>query len=158
MACCLCNMQFGGQAWQMQIARDFPWRWAMWWLVLPNLAFIAMWPIGGPRMVVPMTIGGVVALLLSGWGHHPARTLLALGLFLFSLMLYTTMSFNLEPTELLNSIEFAGELDPFQSPDIWLAAYCWRHRLLHSSYSDRASRRSGRATIKYWRLFWYCCW
>lgn len=111
------GMQIWGQVWQMQIARGFPWRWALWWLVLPNLAFIAMWPIGGPRMAVPMTIGGVFALLLSGWGHHPARTLLALALFVFSLMLYTTMSFNLEPTELLNSIEFIGELDPFQSPE-----------------------------------------
>ncbi|AJA08215.1 hypothetical protein SKP52_06450 [Sphingopyxis fribergensis] len=101
----------------MQIARDFPWRWALWWLVLPNLAFIAMWPIGGPRMAVPMTICGVIILLASGWGHHPARTLLAIAMFAFSLMLYTTMSFNLEPTEMLNSIEFAGELDPVQSPE-----------------------------------------
>lgn len=102
---------------QIQIARNFPWRWGLWWLVLPNLTFIAMWPVGGPGMVLPMAIGGVIALLLSGWSHHPARTMLAVALFVFSLMFYTTMSFNLEPTELLNSIEFAGELDPIQSPE-----------------------------------------
>jgi hypothetical protein len=101
----------------MQIARNFPWRWGLWWLVLPNLAFIAMWPIGGPRMAASMTICGVIAVLLSSWGHHPVRTMIAVGLFAFNLLVYIALSFNLDITAMLSSIEFAVELNPVQSPE-----------------------------------------
>lgn len=101
----------------MQIARDFPWRWALWWLVLPNLAFIAMWPIGGPRMAASIAICGGIAVLLSGWSHHPARTAIAVSLFVFNLTAYIAFSFNLDLSAMLGSIEFARELDPLQSPE-----------------------------------------
>lgn len=104
----------------MQIARGFPWRWGLWWLVLPNLAFMAMWPIGGPRMAASMAICGGIAVLLSGWGHHPARTLIAVALFGFNLMAYIAFSFNLDISAILGSVEFAGELNPVQSPEYLL--------------------------------------
>ena len=101
----------------MQIARDFPWRWILWWLILPNLAFIAMWPIGGPRMGASIAICGAIAILLSGWAHHPARTIIAVALFAFNLMAYIALSFNLDLTAMLRSLEFVGELNPVRSPE-----------------------------------------
>lgn len=104
----------------IQIARDFPWRWGLWWLLLPNLPFIAMWPIGGPHMGASMAVCGGIAVLLSSWAHHPARTAAAIILFAFSLMVYIALSFNLDILEMLGSIEFAGELNPVQSPEYLL--------------------------------------
>lgn len=101
----------------MQIARNFPWRWVLWWLILPNLAFIAMWPIGGPRMGASIAICGAIAVLLSGWGHHPARTIVAIALFAFNLLAYIALSFNLDLTAMLRSIEFVGELNPVRSSE-----------------------------------------
>lgn len=102
---------------QLQIFRDFPWRWGLWWLLLPNLAFIAMWPVGGPSMTASMAMCGLLAVLLSGWGHHLARTAVAVVLFVFNLLTYIAQSFNLNMRTMFESVQFAGELNPVQSPE-----------------------------------------
>lgn len=101
----------------MQIVRNFPWRWSLWWLLLPNLAFIAMWPIGGPSMTASMAICGAIAVLLSSWSHHVLRTGVVVAMFLFSLLTYIAMTFNLNMATMFGSLEFAGELDPVRSPE-----------------------------------------
>lgn len=115
------HLSIGGQVLPFRIARDFPWRWGLWWLLLPNLAFIAMWPIGGPHMGASMALCGGIAVLLSGWAHHPARTMTAIALFALNLMIYIALSFNLDFAEMLGSIEFASELNPIQSPEYLVA-------------------------------------
>ena len=102
---------------RFEIFRNFPWRWALWWLLLPNLAFIAMWPVGGPGMTAPIAVCGVAAVLLSNWNHHVLRTLVAVFLFCFNVLSYIAMSFNLNMRTMLGSIQFAGELDPQRSPE-----------------------------------------
>lgn len=102
---------------QLQIVRNFPWRWGVWWLLLPNLAFIAMWPIGGPSMTASMAACGLLAVLLSSWSHHVLRTAVAVALFIFNLLTYVAMTFNLNWATMFGSLQFAGELHPSQSPE-----------------------------------------
>src|SRR6478609_8859744 len=47
------------------LVRQVPWRWALYWLLVPNFLIILMWPIGGPPMQPAPLVFGLVALLVS---------------------------------------------------------------------------------------------
>lgn len=46
---------------QTSVLRDLSWRWLLYWLVVPNLIVILMWPIGGPLLLPGLLISGVIA-------------------------------------------------------------------------------------------------
>ena len=52
----------------------------------------------------------------------PRAPSFAIGLFAFNLMAYIALSFNLDLTAMLGSMQFAGELDPVQSPEYLMGA------------------------------------
>ena len=51
---------------------DIPWRWIVFWLVLPNLAVVLLWPFIGVPMQGGLAISGILALLASQL-HGAAR-------------------------------------------------------------------------------------
>lgn len=107
---------------RFETIRDFPWRWALWWIFFPNLAFIAMWPIGGPRMAAPMLLGGLIAIVISHWTHRPTRIVVAAGIFVLNLLGYLALSFNLSMSTMMASVQFLPDLNPLKSPEYLAAA------------------------------------
>lgn len=106
---------------RLEIARNFPWRWALWWILVPNIAFIAMWPIGGPAMATPMFVSGALAVLFSHWTHRPMRLVVATAIFAFNLLAYLAFSFNLGIKTMLGSVRFLPDLNPVKSPEYLVA-------------------------------------
>ena len=48
------------------LLRQVPWRWVLYWLLIPNAAIVLMWFVGGPPMDVELAIFAAVALGSSG--------------------------------------------------------------------------------------------
>ncbi len=106
---------------RIEMLRDFPWRWALWWVLVPNLAFIAMWPIGGPSMAAPMLFCGALAVLASHWTNRAMRIAVAMLIFVLNLMCYMSLSFNLGVFTLVQSVQFLPDLNPLKSPEYLVA-------------------------------------
>lgn len=104
-----------------RLLRDFPWRWALWWVLVPNLAFIAMWPIGGPAMAVPMLLSGLLAIAVCHWTNRGVRAVAVVLIFVVNLLAYIAMSFNLGMEALLSSTQFVADLNPAESPEYIVA-------------------------------------
>jgi hypothetical protein len=102
--------------------KGFPWRWALWWILVPNLAFILMWPIGGPSMAAPMLGGGLLAVLFSGSTNRSARMLVVTIMFALSLLGYIALSFNLSMNTMFSSVQFLPDLNPLESPEYLIFA------------------------------------
>lgn len=97
--------------------KQMPWRWIAFWIILPNLAIIAMWPIGGPSMSTEILLAGLVALNLKyakrGWVRHIGM----IGIFAYILSMYTTKSFNMPLSHLAGVHEYLFELNVARSPE-----------------------------------------
>jgi len=48
-----------------RLGRAVPWRWVLFWLLLPNAVILAMWPVGGPGMQYQLALFGILALAVS---------------------------------------------------------------------------------------------
>lgn len=107
--------------WQRSILREMPWRWALWWLVLPNLAFMVMWPIGGPMMSASMLICGTIAIIAVQSESRIARAITLLMIFLVQLTLYVTSSFNIDFWNVMLLDQYLAELNPARSPEYVVA-------------------------------------
>lgn len=99
-----------------ELLRDFPWKWAFWWVLVPNIAFIAMWPIGGPSMAGPMFFCGCLAVLMSN-EPKPVRMILAAVIMVIGVLSYLSKSFNLGVGTLTQSLQFVVALNPAESPE-----------------------------------------
>lgn len=102
------------------LLRYFPWRWALYWLLVPNLVMVLMWPMGGPPMVLPLFAAGILGLVLSQIPWVWARRLSAVTLTLGMTVLYVARNFNIDPTQLSFAPVYFREASPMQSP-IFLA-------------------------------------
>src|SRR5688572_28890228 len=63
-------------------------RWIVYWLVLPHLLIILMWPTGGPPMGLLLTLSGLSALLISFIPVKPLQRLLLLCLMIVGTACY----------------------------------------------------------------------
>lgn len=100
----------------------FPARWAVFWLLVPNLAVILMWFIGGPPMTPALALFGGAALILS---QFPWKWLkrVALACMIAALSYYYVCAlFNLDTSNVAMLPAFIGEVRPLRSPEYILAA------------------------------------
>lgn len=107
---------------QESLFRHFPWRWALYWLVVPNLAVILMWPFGGPPMGKPLLIAGCMGLVFSQIPWLWLRRASAVGLTLWMVVLYISRNFNIDPGQIAIAPTFFSEAEPFHSPQYAIGA------------------------------------
>ncbi|MBC2664992.1 sulfatase-like hydrolase/transferase [Novosphingobium flavum] len=100
--------------------RHFPWRWALYWLVAPNLAIVLMWPFGGPPMGKPILIAGCFGLIFSQapwlWLRRTCGMLLTLGMVTF----YIARNFNIDPSQIAFAPTYFSEASPLRSAQFGL--------------------------------------
>lgn len=95
----------------------FPLDWIVFWLLIPNLVIILMWPVGGPPMRAPLLIFGALALTISQLPWRIARTAGLAVLMLWHFVIYLASMFSI-PT--LNSemfLQFLFDIRPLRAPE-----------------------------------------
>ena len=107
---------------QSSLIRDFPLRWLVYWLLLPNLAIMLMWFVGGPPMVPMFTIFAAVAAGAAQLKWAWAKRAILAALIVHTIYYYVLVLFNLEPGKLSMLWPFIAEVKPFRSPEYLLAA------------------------------------
>jgi hypothetical protein len=88
--------------------------WALGWVLLPNLPFLAMWLVGGPPRVLEIFVTGLVGLLVRRapfWVQFPVF----LALLVASLMSFVSALFSLSIKSMFYSLRFVVELSPSAS-------------------------------------------
>lgn len=98
------------------LERAIPWRWALYWLFIPNLIVILMWPIGGPSMGSVLQLFGFSALLVSQLPWTRAKQLLLLAMMALSTAYYVCLMFNLPIWAIGHLPSFASEVRPWRAP------------------------------------------
>lgn len=100
---------------EQSLFRHFPWRWALYWLIAPNLALILMWPFGGPPMGKPLLIAGCLGLVFSQVPWLWLRRLCAAGLTLAMVLFYLARNFNIDPGQIAFAPTYFSEAAPLRS-------------------------------------------
>ena len=88
--------------------------WALGWVLLPNLPFLAMWLVGGPPRVLEIFITGLAGLLVRRapfWVQFPVFVTLLTA----SLMSFVSALFSLSIKSMFYSLRFVVELSPSAS-------------------------------------------
>jgi hypothetical protein len=101
--------------------RGYPLAWAFWWVVIPNIIVIAMWPVGGPGMAFSIGLCGVAAAAANFSGSLWLKRIAVVAIMAFNALMYCAYTFNLDLLNLFTSLEFALELDPLSSPEYGVA-------------------------------------
>lgn len=101
-----------------QLAERAEWRrfanWALVWLGLGNVLFIALWAIGAPPRAIPIIVTGTVGLAVRRFPRW-LQFIAFVGVLGFSVLWYIAGVFNLAISSLLYSIQFMIEMKPAQS-------------------------------------------
>jgi len=102
--------------------QDFPASFVLYWLVLPNLAFMLMWTVGGPPMVPLFLRCGLAALIIAQlpWVWFKRVSLAALAA--YSVHYYIFTMFNMGPAQFDLLWSFLAEVRPMRSPEYIIAA------------------------------------
>jgi len=98
------------------LLKQFPWRWALFWLVGPNLALIMAWPLGGPPMADTLAISGCLALICCQAPWLWVRRLCAMALTPAVLAVYIARNFNLGVEQLASIPAYITDAAPYRSP------------------------------------------
>jgi len=93
-----------------------PLRWIVYWLILPHLLIILMWPIGGPPMQAVLTLSGISALLISLVPWKLVQRVLLLALMVIVMAYYICAMFNISPLDVSILPAFLREVHPWRSP------------------------------------------
>lgn len=112
----------GYRVFEFKLFRQFPGRWVLWWVVMPNIGALLLLPVGGPNIAWPMTICGVLALIVSQCASLRLRQMGMAVVFVLSAILYVAVSFNIDAERAFTSLPYMLELDPRQSPEYIVAA------------------------------------
>jgi hypothetical protein len=129
--------------------RQFPVKWAFWWVVVPNLMAIVMWPIGGPSMASSIFVSGFIAYLCSQHPNKAVRIAAIVGILVLNVTAYIALSFNLRFYNLVSAMKLALELDPFKSPEYLIAGTI---ALIALVLAIRYAPRTGRLASREQRL------
>lgn len=109
-----------GQTWRSQIGklieRSVPWRWALYWLLVPNLVIILMWPIGGPSMSNILKLFGFAGLLISQLPWIRVKQMSLLAMMATVMAYYVCLTFNLPIWAIQYLPSFAREVRPWLAP------------------------------------------
>src|SRR5690242_12274736 len=98
------------------LLRQLPWRWALYWLLVPNFLIILMWPVGGPPMQPALLVFGLAALGVSMLPWVAAKRLALLAMIAVVTAAYVCSMFNISPTDVAILPTFLSEVRPWQSP------------------------------------------
>ncbi|KPH58742.1 hypothetical protein [Novosphingobium sp. ST904] len=98
-------------------AHQWPWRWCLYWLLLPNIIVIVMWPIGGPPMGRPIFVAGLLGLAFSQMRSLLLRRMAVAVLGLGITFEYIVNSFNLEAMRIDAASEFLKNAKPLASAE-----------------------------------------
>lgn len=107
---------------EFKLFRQFPVRWVLWWIIMPNIGALLLLPIGGPNIAWPMTICGVLSLLVSRLPGLGLRRIGLMAIFVLSAIFYVALSFNIDAEKAFTSLQYLTELSPLQSPEYLVAA------------------------------------
>lgn len=103
------------------LVRQFPGRWMLYWLLLPNLGIILMWPIGGPPMRVGLVLFSAGAFVAS---QLPWRGVKMVALAVLSTVVATLYICNTFAIPSLNFPliwQFLKDVRPLHSPEYLVA-------------------------------------
>jgi len=102
--------------------QDFPGAFVLYWLVLPNLAFMLMWAVGGPPMVPLFLRCGLAALVIAQLPWVWFKRLSLAGMAGYSTYYYICTMFNIGASQFDFLWSFLSEVRPLRSPEYVLAA------------------------------------
>ena len=100
-----------------RIPPDFPAKWIIGWLLLPNIVIVLMWQIAGKPMQAFILISGIAALVLAQVRSRAIRTIGALGIFVTISIFYVARFFGIPPLNLAVVAQFITEVRPLRSPE-----------------------------------------
>ncbi|MFC0203792.1 sulfatase-like hydrolase/transferase [Novosphingobium soli] len=106
---------------RFELFSQFPLRWVLWWIVMPNIGAFLLLPLGGPDMAWSMVICGALALLISLSGQPLVRAFGLVAVFLLSTLFYVSCAFNIDVERAFSSLQYVLELSPLQSPEYVVA-------------------------------------
>lgn len=107
---------------QPSLIRDFPLRWLVFWLLVPNLAIMLMWFVGGPPMTPALTLFALVALVAAQFPWVWLKRIVLAGLIAYVSYYYVLVLFNLDTGKFDFLLPFILEVKPFRSPEYIIAA------------------------------------
>jgi hypothetical protein len=95
--------------------------WALVWVILANIPFIAMWMVGAPPRTIPIALAGLVGLIVKRMSRV-IQWLAFVGVMVFSLLSFVSGLFSLTLDSLLYSLQFFAEIKPSNSMEYIAAA------------------------------------
>lgn len=95
--------------------------WALVWIVLANIPFMAMWMVGAPPRAIPIALAGLVGLIVKRM-PRAVQWLAFAGVMIYSLLSFVSGLFSLTLDSLLYSMQFFAEIKPGNSIEYIVAA------------------------------------
>ncbi len=104
-----------------RIPADFPAKWILCWLLLPNIVIVLMWQVAGKPMQAFILMSGIAALIISQIPSRFVRTAGAIAIFSMISVFYVARLFGIPPLNLAVVAQFIAEVRPLRSPEYVLA-------------------------------------
>ncbi len=140
----------GARGLKLPVVHGFPWLWVLAWLVVPNLAVILMWPVGGPPMGRYLLGFGLFALAASLLPWLAARRAVLTLLPLAMATVYVGAVFNITLYNYELLLPFLREVRPLRSPEYALGALVVAGAMAAGWWlAPRSQRLSG---LRHWAL------
>ncbi len=95
--------------------------WALVWIILANLPFMAMWMVGAPPRAFPIALAGFVGLIVKRMSRT-AQWCAFVGVMVYSLLSFVSGLFSLTLDSLVYSLQFFAEIKPGNSIEYIAAA------------------------------------
>lgn len=95
--------------------------WLLCWILLPNLAFCALWVVATPPRLGEIMVIGVIGLIVRRARYGIRLVAFAVAM-TFAVLSYIAAIFNLAVGEIVASMRFFAELDPLRSP-VYVTAF-----------------------------------
>ena len=110
------------QHFRFDLLKEMPWRWFIFWILVPHSAVIIMWPVGGPTMTIPIFVCSIIALIVSQQSNNLLKGAALLVMLTFLSATYLTSSFNIALINIIHVDQYLTNLDIFRSVDYLVAA------------------------------------
>ena len=105
---------------KMPMRRNSAWHqflnWALVWVGLANIPFMAMWFVGAPPRYFEIAIAGLVGLVVKRM-PRTVQWLAFVGVMIYSILSFVAGLFNLSMSSLLYSLQFFAEIKPSNSAE-----------------------------------------
>lgn len=99
------------------ILTDFPGAWVLYWLLIPNLAFMIMWFVGGPPMIPVFALTSMAGIAAAQIPSVTLKRVILAGTIGYSIFYYICVSFNLDIEKASSLFPLLMEISPLRSPE-----------------------------------------